>query len=110
MDIRAMRYFLEIAETENVSKAAERSHMSQPPLTRQMRQLEEELNVELFERENGRLHLTEAGYYFREHAREIVELTEGNHPPKIAKVMDRESLLAARACVAQITIADAVMD
>ena len=42
--------------------------------------------------------------------REIVELTEGNHPPKIAKVMDRESLLAARACVAQIPIADAVMD
>ena len=42
MDIRAMRYFLEIAETENVSKAAERLHMSQPPLTRQMRQLEEE--------------------------------------------------------------------
>ena len=76
MDIRAMRYFLEIAETENVSKAAERLHMSQPPLTRQMRQLEEELNVELFERENGRLHLTEAGYYFREHAREIVELTD----------------------------------
>lgn len=53
MDIRAMRYFLEIAETENVSKAAERLHMSQPPLTRQMKQLEEELNVELFERENG---------------------------------------------------------
>ena len=46
----------------------------------------------------------------RKELREIVELTEGNHPPKIAKVMDRESLLAARACVAQIPIADAVMD
>ena len=46
----------------------------------------------------------------RQELREIVELTEGNHPPKIAKVMDRESLLAARACVAQIPIADAVMD
>ena len=76
MDIRAMRYFLAIAETENVSKAAEKLHMSQPPLTRQMKQLEEELNVELFERESGRLHLTEAGYYFRERAREIVELTD----------------------------------
>lgn len=43
----------------------------------------------------------------RQELREIVELTEGNHPPKIAKVMDRESLLAARACVAQIPIADA---
>ena len=42
MDIRAMRYFLAIAETENVSKAAEQLHMSQPPLTRQMKQLEEE--------------------------------------------------------------------
>lgn len=76
MDIRAMRYFLAIADTENVSKAAEKLHMSQPPLTRQMKQLEEELNVELFERESGRLHLTEAGYYFRERAREIVELTD----------------------------------
>ena len=37
----------------------------------------------------------------RQELREIVELTEGNHPPKIAKVMDRESLLAARACVAK---------
>lgn len=46
----------------------------------------------------------------RQELREIVELTEGNHPPKIEKVMDRESLLAARACVAQIPIADAVMD
>lgn len=43
----------------------------------------------------------------RQELREIVELTEGNHPPKIAKVMDKESLLAARACVAQIPIADA---
>lgn len=42
----------------------------------------------------------------RQELREIVELTEGNHPPKIAKVMDKESLLAARACVAQIPIAD----
>ena len=46
----------------------------------------------------------------RQELREIVELTEGNHPPKIAKVMDKESLLAVRACVAQIPIADAVMD
>ena len=46
----------------------------------------------------------------RQELREIVELTEGNHPPKIAKVMEWESLLAARACVAQIPIADAVMD
>ena len=46
----------------------------------------------------------------RQELREIMELTEGNHPPKIEKVMDRESLLAARACVAQIPIADAVMD
>lgn len=46
----------------------------------------------------------------RQELREIVELTEGNHPPKIEKVMDRESLLAARVCVAQIPIADAVMD
>lgn len=76
MDIRAMRYFLEIAETENISRAAERLHMSQPPLTRQLKLLEEEFNTELFRRENGKLRLTEAGYYFRDRAREIVELTD----------------------------------
>ena len=58
MDIRDMNYFLQIAEYENISKAAEELHISQPPLSRQLRKLEEELGVELFTRDNGRLQLT----------------------------------------------------
>ena len=52
MDIRDMNYFLQIAEYENISKAAEELHISQPPLSRQLRKLEEELGVELFTRDN----------------------------------------------------------
>lgn len=76
MDIRDMNYFLQIAEYENISKAAEQLHISQPPLSRQLKKLEEELGVELFTRDNGRLQLTEAGYYFKERAQEVLALVE----------------------------------
>lgn len=75
-DIRDMNYFLQIAEYENISKAAEQLHISQPPLSRQLKKLEEELGVELFTRDNGRLQLTEAGYYFKERAQEVLALVE----------------------------------
>ena len=76
MDIRDMTYFLQIAEYENVSRAAEELHISQPPLSRQLRKLEEELGVELFTRDNGRLQLTEAGHFFRERAQEVISLVD----------------------------------
>ena len=55
MDSKSIRFFLVIAEEENMSKAAERLHMSQPPLSRQLKLLEEEVGTELFERGHGRL-------------------------------------------------------
>lgn len=76
MDIRDITYFLEIAEHENISKAAERLHISQPPLSRQLKKLEEELGVELFTRDNGRLRLTDAGYFFKQRAQEVLSLVE----------------------------------
>ncbi len=76
MDLRDMTYFLQIAEYENISKAAEELHISQPPLSRQLRKLEEELGVELFTRDNGRLQLTEAGHFFRERAQEVISLVD----------------------------------
>lgn len=76
MDTRMIRYFLAIAEEENISKAAEKLHMSQPPLSRQLKQLEEELGVELFYRDKGRIWLTDAGYFLKERASEIVELMD----------------------------------
>ena len=76
MDSKSLRFFLVIAEEENMSKAAERLHMSQPPLSRQLKLLEEEVGTELFERGHGRLRLTAAGIYLKEQAYEILSLLD----------------------------------
>ncbi|MFZ4452691.1 LysR family transcriptional regulator [Salibacterium aidingense] len=61
MDIRQLRYFCAVAEEGQVTKAARRLHMAQPPLSQQLKNMEEELNIQLF-RKNGRnIELTEAG-------------------------------------------------
>ncbi len=76
MDIRTIRYFLEVAQEQNITRAAENLHMAQPPLSRQMQLLEEELGVRLFEREKRRLVLTEEGAILKNRGEQIVELLE----------------------------------
>lgn len=68
IEIRHIRYFLAVAEERNFTKAAERLHMAQPPLSRQIQQLEELLETQLIERDSRPLELTEAGHFFYEHA------------------------------------------
>jgi DNA-binding transcriptional LysR family regulator len=72
MELRHLRYFVIVAEEQNATRAAARLHVSQPPLSRQIRDLEEELGVELFHRTAKSLALTEAGKIFLGEARAIL--------------------------------------
>lgn len=72
MELRHLRYFVAVAEEKSFNKAAERLFISQPPLSRQIKQLEEEIGVTLIDRENRPLRLTEAGHFFYEHAIQIL--------------------------------------
>jgi DNA-binding transcriptional LysR family regulator len=72
MELRHLRYFVIVAEEQNISRAAERLHVSQPPLSRQIRDLETELGVELFRRTGRSLALSEAGKIFLIEARAVL--------------------------------------
>ena len=76
MELRVLKYFLVAAREENITKAAALLHVTQPTLSRQLMQLEEELGVKLFRRGKYRVSLTEDGMLLRRRAQEIVELAE----------------------------------
>ncbi|MFD9651586.1 LysR substrate-binding domain-containing protein [Streptomyces mirabilis] len=72
LDLRQLRYFVAVAETEHVGQAAERLHMSQSPLSRQIAQLEQNLGLTLFERGQQRIRLTRDGQVFLAEARALL--------------------------------------
>lgn len=76
MEIRVLKYFLMTAREENITKAARLLHITQPTLSRQLMQLEEELGVKLFERGKTRISLTADGMLLKRRAQEIVGLSE----------------------------------
>ncbi len=76
MDIRQLTYFITIAEEGQITAAARRLHMAQPPLSQQMKNLEEELGVQLFKRGPRQVQLTDAGEILLRRAQQIVTLSD----------------------------------
>lgn len=76
MEIRTLRYFLAIAREENMSKAAELLHISQPALSKAIRSLEEELGKKLFIRHSFSIELTDEGILLRQRAEDLVSMAD----------------------------------
>ena len=77
MELRHLRYFVAVAEAENVLRAAtQKLHVSQPAVSRQIRDLEDELGAQLFERTGKSVRLTDAGLLFLKEARAVLERTD----------------------------------
>lgn len=76
MELRVLRYFLMVVQEKNISKASDRLHVSQPTVSRQLKELEAELGTVLFERGNRTIQLTPDGDYFANQAKQILSLTD----------------------------------
>ncbi len=76
MDIRVLQYFLATTREASITKAAESFNMTQPPLSRQLKELEEELGKQLFIWGNRKVTLTEEGMILRKRVEEMIELIE----------------------------------
>lgn len=76
MELRHLRYFLTVSEELNFTHAAAKLCIAQPPLSRQIQDLENELGVKLFERKPHALQLTEAGMMFRQYAQQVLDLVQ----------------------------------
>lgn len=85
MEIRILRYFLTVAREENITRAAEKLHITQPTLSRQLHQLEDELGKQILKRGNHDVKLTEDGMLLRKRAEEIIDLVEKTKTEMIAE-------------------------
>ena len=76
MEIRTLRYFLAVAREENMTRAAEMLHVTQPTLSKAMRSLEEELGKKLFTRHSFSIALTEEGVLLRDRAEDLLSMAD----------------------------------
>lgn len=76
MEIKQLKYFLAIAEENNITKASKKLHVSQPPLSHQLKTLEEEIGAKLFERTTRNLEITEVGEFLKNRAVQILDLID----------------------------------
>ena len=76
MELRVLKYFLTVAREENMTKAAETLYITQPTLSRQIAELEEEMGTPLFVRNNRSVTLTDAGQLLRRRVEELLAIEE----------------------------------
>lgn len=76
MEFRVLKYFLTVVREENITKAANILHITQPTLSRQLAQLEEDIGVKLFDRGTRKISLTNEGMLLRRRAEEIISLVD----------------------------------
>lgn len=76
MEIRLLKYFWTVAQEGNISRAAKLLHITQPTLSRQIRELEEQVGTPLFHREKNQLYLLPEGIFLKERAEEILQLND----------------------------------
>jgi DNA-binding transcriptional LysR family regulator len=91
MELRHLRYFVAVATTQNFTRAAELLNISQPPLSRQIQQIEDEVGTLLFERGSRPVKLTEAGRFFLSHAVRLIE-----HADDLPKLTRRIAKIESR--------------
>ena len=90
MELRHIRYFKAVAEEKNFTRAAEKLAIAQPPLSRQIQDLEEELGTKLFERSPHKVKLTEEGELFLQYASQILDLVNRSEEEESEKRAYRE--------------------
>ena len=95
MEFRLLQYFLAIAREETILKAAESLNVTQPTLSRQMKELEDHLGKQLFIRGNRKITLTEEGILLRQRAEEIVSLVEKTE----SEIMLFDETLSGEVCI-----------
>src|SRR5881392_2382078 len=98
VEIRHLRYFLAVAGAGSFSRAADRLGISQPSVSQQMRELEENLRVSLFQRRGKRILLTAAGLIFQEHARAILRQLENFSTNSVATQYNYAELCTSGSC------------
>ncbi|HCW03471.1 MAG TPA: LysR family transcriptional regulator [Clostridium sp.] len=103
MDIKQLKYFIAIAEEGSISKAAKRLHMAQPPLSQQLKAMESELGVELFERSTRKLEITSSGQAMYHKAKQILKLMD----IAIKEVKDISDGLAGKLSIGTVSAAGA---
>ena len=110
MELRHLKYFLAVAEELNFTKASEKLFISQPPLSRQIAELEEELQAKLFIRNNKKVELTEAGKYFKEEVTVIFQNLEriSVKTKKIAENVSGEFRIAYISSIYSAVISDLI--